>query len=115
MLRMQGAIQNSTSVMTAMNSLIKVPEIQANMMKMAKEMEKSGMINEIMNETIDDALGTDQTEVDKEVENVLYELTEGVLGLAPEVANNALPQSTTVAANIEIDEDDLEARMAALK
>merc|ERR1712226_119420 len=117
MLRMQGAIQQSTSVMTAMNSLIKLPEVQKNMMNMAREMEKAGMISEVMQETIDDVLEVDENAVDNEVEKVLYELTAGTLGTAPAVANTKLPQQSTAVSEPapELDEDDLEARMAALK
>ena len=108
--------------MTAMNSLINVPEVQANMMNMAKEMEKSGMIGEIMQEALDDALEVDESAGDNEVDNVLYEVTAGIMGTAPEVANKLLPKqqqaevagpSTTVAN--EIDEDDVAARLAGLR
>jgi len=116
MIRMSGAIQNSTAVMTAMNNLIKVPEVQKSMMNMAREMEKSNMINEIMQETIDDALEVDESAVDAEVENVLYELTAGVLGTAPKVADGQMPASQTVQTqNVALDEDDLDARMQALR
>ena len=40
MLRMSGAIQQSTDVMKAMRSLISVPEIQGAMMELSREMEK---------------------------------------------------------------------------
>jgi len=40
MLRMSGAIQQSTDVMKAMRSLIKLPEIQGAMMDLSREMEK---------------------------------------------------------------------------
>merc|ERR1712088_416138 len=100
--------------MTAMNSLIKVPELQANMMNMAREMEKSGMISEIMQESLDDVLDVDEDAVDNEVENVLFELTAGELGKAPAAATGSLPVSTPVQ-NVAVEEDDVAARMAALK
>ena len=40
MMRMSGAIQKSTGVMKAMQGLIKIPEIQASMMELSKEMSR---------------------------------------------------------------------------
>merc|ERR1711981_55911 len=107
MLRMTDAFQQSTGVMTAMNEAFKIPEMQKNMMDMAREMEKAGLISEIMTETIDDVLEVDQDAVDAEVENVLYDITSGILGTAPTVATKAMPAaaSTVKQPEVEIDED----------
>ena len=40
MMKMAGAISKSTDVMKAMQSLIRVPEIQQSMMELSKEMMK---------------------------------------------------------------------------
>ncbi len=40
LLRMSGAIEKSTDVMKAMQGLIRIPEIQASMMDLSKEMSK---------------------------------------------------------------------------
>lgn len=40
--RVAGALQRSTDVMKAMQSLVKVPEIQATMRELSKEMMKVG-------------------------------------------------------------------------
>lgn len=40
MMRMAGSISKSTEVMKAMQNLIKVPEIQASMMELSREMAK---------------------------------------------------------------------------
>ena len=40
LLRVSGALEKSTAVMKAMQSLVKVPEIQATMMELSKEMMK---------------------------------------------------------------------------
>lgn len=40
MMRMSGAIQKSTDVMKGMSALVKLPEIQASMMELSKEMTK---------------------------------------------------------------------------
>lgn len=40
--RVAGALQKSTEVMKAMQSLVKIPEIQATMRELSKEMMKVG-------------------------------------------------------------------------
>lgn len=44
MLRVNGAIQKSTDVMKAMQSLCKVPQIQETMRELSKEMMKVGVL-----------------------------------------------------------------------
>lgn len=50
--RVAGALQRSTDVMKAMQSLVKVPEIQATMRDLSKEMMKVGSIS-CMRESLD--------------------------------------------------------------
>lgn len=50
--RVAGALQRSTDVMKAMQSLVKVPEIQATMRDLSKEMMKVGQIS-CMHESLD--------------------------------------------------------------
>lgn len=80
MLRMSGSIQKSTEVMAAMQNLIKLPEIQANMMDLSREMSKAGLIEEMMEDTFESLEDDDlEEQADKEVEKVLWEVTNGVL------------------------------------
>lgn len=46
-LRVAGSLQKSTEVMKAMQNLIKIPEIQATMRELSKEMMKVGPVMEI--------------------------------------------------------------------
>lgn len=114
-IRMTGAIQMSTNVMASMNSVMNVPEISRTMMNLTREMEKAGMIEEIVGETIDDVLNDDGIEeaADAEVENVLYELTAGVMGTAPSV-NTSVPQVSQPVRTEQVNDDDISARLAAL-
>ncbi len=54
-----------------MNDLVKLPQFGATMRVMAREMEKAGVIEEMMNDTLDDMdpEGTDEA-ADEEVEKV---------------------------------------------
>jgi charged multivesicular body protein 3 len=53
-IRITGAVEKSTQVMASMNRLMKIPEMQKTMQEMSKEMMKMGIIEELM----DDAMGS---------------------------------------------------------
>ena len=53
MVKVSGAFQQSTEVMKAMQSLVKVDTIRNNMMAMSKELTKMGVMSEMMEETTD--------------------------------------------------------------
>lgn len=69
---------------------------------MSMEMTKSGIMAEMVDDTLDMALDEDddemEQEAEQEVENVLWEITEGKLGQAGKVANN-LPAQPAVQEN----------------
>ena len=84
--------------MSAMNQAIKLPEIQATMMNMSREMQRAGLIEEVMCETMEslDEDGVEE-ESDAEVSKVVAELTGSLFGesgaeAAATVAPTALPQ-----------------------
>jgi len=110
MMKVAGVMQRSTQVMGMMNNLVRLPQLNQVMMAMAREMEKAGLIEEMM----DDVMADDEEiedAADEEVEKVMEELTMG-LRTAP-VASGKLPAKKIAAA--EEDTDDLEARLGALK
>jgi len=97
MVRAAGCIKRSTDVMTAMNKLVKIPELQKTMLEMAREMERAGLIEE----TIGDALGVldgdeVETETENEVNKVVAELT-GDLFKDTAATPTALPQTAVPA------------------
>jgi len=73
-LRVAGSLQKSTEVMQAMQSLIKVPEVAATMREMSKEMMKAGIIEEMLDETMDSIEDSEdmEDEADEEVDKVDY-------------------------------------------
>jgi len=100
MIKMQGCISKSSEVMAAMNKLVNIPELKATMNSMAREMEKAGLIDEIMEDTFDmmEPENLDK-EADREVDRIMEELMSGVLG-----KNTAVPSSVpakTVVAETE--------------
>jgi len=73
LMRVGGALQKSVSIMTYMNRLVRIPELAVVMKTMAREMDKLGIIDELM----DDALGNgsdeekEEDEVDEEVNRII--------------------------------------------
>merc|ERR1712168_98549 len=92
-IRLTGAVEKSTTVMASMSKLIKLPELQKTMTNMSREMEKMGIMDEMMEDAMG-ALDDDDIEdaVDAEVDKVLFELTAGQLGQMPDAQSGKLPQ-----------------------
>ena len=94
-LKISGHLEKSTEIMKLSNALIKLPELQGTMQKMSQEMMKAGIMSEMMEESLD-ALDEDaedlDAEADAEVENVLFEITDGKLGQAGR-ATSKIPEA----------------------
>ncbi|KAI5102310.1 charged multivesicular body protein 3 [Silurus meridionalis] len=121
-LRMAGALQKSTEVMKAMQNLVKIPEIQATMRELSKEMMKAGIIEEMLEDTFEGMEDEDEMEeaAEAEVDRILFEITAGALGKAPGKVTDALPEPEPVGATAasEDEEEDIEemqSRLAALR
>lgn len=93
-IRMAGPLQKCTDVMKSMQNLCKISEIAGTMQDLSREMMKAGIIEEMVEDTFESALGDDlalEDEADKEVDKLLFELTAGQLGSAPDVVSETLP------------------------
>jgi len=118
-LRLAGTLEKSTEVMSSMQNLIKVPEIQAVVMEMSKEMTKAGIIEEMLEDTFESM--DDQEELEdaaqNEVDKILFEVTNGALGEAGPVASGGLEPTKDTAEAISDDEeiDDMQSRLEALR
>jgi charged multivesicular body protein 3 len=117
-MRVASVMEKSAAVMSAMNELVKVPEIQATMRELAHEMAKAGLIEE----TIDDAMGMlDEDGIeeaaDAEVDAVLFELTKGVMGHAPAAGSGALATGAQAEPDLAEEEeaDAMISRLQALR
>ena len=78
-----GHVQRSSDIMRSMAALYNVPSIQQAAKDMGREMHRQGVMEEMINDAFDDAEVEDEAEV--EVDRVLYELTDGLLGQIGEV------------------------------
>ncbi|XP_050071061.1 charged multivesicular body protein 3 [Anopheles maculipalpis] len=83
--RVAGSLAKSTEVMQAMQALVKLPEVAGTMREMSKEMMKAGIIEEMIDETMESLEDVEEMEEEaqKEIDNVLWEITAGKLGEAP--------------------------------
>ncbi|EPY37420.1 charged multivesicular body protein 3 [Angomonas deanei] len=91
--KVAGGLQKSGEIMKEMNALVKVKEVQQTMMEMSKEMAKGGIMEEMMNDTLDAALDDDisDTELEDEVNKVVEEVTQNQMAGA-HVGAGKLPQ-----------------------
>eukprot|EP00730_Choanoeca_flexa_P003632 TRINITY_DN11461_c0_g1_i1.p2 TRINITY_DN11461_c0_g1~~TRINITY_DN11461_c0_g1_i1.p2 ORF type:complete len:211 (+),score=58.62 TRINITY_DN11461_c0_g1_i1:1997-2629(+) len=113
MARVAGALSKSTEVMELMSSLIRLPEIRQTMMQMSREMTKAGLIEEMMDDTFESVMDDSdvEEEAQEEVDKVLFELTDGLLGAT---ASSHVPQAEATAEDTGV-ADDLSARLAQLR
>jgi charged multivesicular body protein 3 len=102
--KIAGSLKKSTDIMKMVNRLVRLPEISKDMQEMSREMMKAGIIEEMMNDTLDFVDEPEiEEEAEEEVNKVLFELTKGVLG-----------EGAVTDTNLPVDED-MEARLEALK
>lgn len=87
--KVANALGKSSEIMSLVNSLVKLPEISSSIQELSKEMVKAGIIEEMIQETIDFTDADDIEEAaQEEVDKVLYELTDGLFG------ESSIPQNT---------------------
>ncbi|CAH8481626.1 unnamed protein product [Heterobilharzia americana] len=123
--RLTAGIQKSNTVMKAMSSLVKLPELQSTMQNLSKEMMKAGILEEMLDDTMESSLGHPEEMDDlaaAEVDRIIWDITAGQLGEAPEPANDSLsvsvPQNVVPSTTLLDNDDtelDMDARLATLR
>jgi len=98
-----------------MNKLVKLPELQKTMMEMQREMERSGLIEEVVGDALDELDGDDvEEETELQVNKVVEELA-GDLFKGQTDAPETLPeQPAAEPAEADDDLDTMKARLQAL-
>jgi len=120
-LKVTGALQTSTEVMKSMQSLVRLPEIQKTMQELSREMMKAGILEEMVEDTMEGLEGEEEEDAaQEEIDKILLELTTGALGAAPDALKDTLPAAATAEPEEAEDEaeDDLEemkSRLEALR
>jgi charged multivesicular body protein 3 len=109
MVRVAGTLQRSTEVMGLVGSLVRLPELGATMAAMQREMARAGLIDEVVNDALDSALGGEEVEeeADAEVERVLQEVAAGAVAAAPAAPRRA-PAVAARAAPVQQPEEEEE-------
>ncbi|XP_062903143.1 E3 ubiquitin-protein ligase RNF103 isoform X4 [Mobula hypostoma] len=122
--KVTGALEKSTEVMKAMQNLVKIPEIQATMRELSKEMMKAGIIDEMLEDTFESMEDEEEMEeaAEMEIDKILFEVTAGALGKAPSKVTDALPEPELAGATAASDEgeaeediEEMQSRLAALR
>ncbi|KAL1511456.1 hypothetical protein AB1Y20_006255 [Prymnesium parvum] len=108
--KMTGHMQKSAQVMAHMNKLVKVADVQETMQEMQKEMVKAGVIEEMLDDSME-ALDDEDAEdaADEEVQKVLEELNVETMAGAQKAPTKQVEQATA-----DEDEDE-EEDMASMR
>jgi len=116
-IKVAGCLQKSTEVMKTMQQLVRLPEIQKTMMEMSREMMKAGIIEEMLEDTMETVTESEdlEEEAQQEVDKILFELTTGKLGAAPSVVKETLPTPAAASSQREKEEESEEDDMEEMK
>jgi charged multivesicular body protein 3 len=116
MQRVTQEFARSTEIMTLMNNLIRLPELNQTMQNMSKEMMKAGVIEEMMDDAISSALDEDDLEEDAEaeVDHVLEEILQSQF--KDKNLNVPARASANQEEDVDVEEDSaLQQRLSALR
>lgn len=121
--RSVGHLEKSTEVLSAMNLLTRNAAVRDSMREMSKEMAKSGLIEEIVNDALEDIHGVDdlEGETEAEVNKILAELAGEVTVSLPasektKVSPVAAPKETEPQGETQgVPINDLQARLDAIR
>ncbi|PRP72802.1 SNF7 family protein [Planoprotostelium fungivorum] len=111
MMKLAGVMSKSATIMTSMNDLIKLPQLHQTMMVMGREMEKAGLIEEMMTDALEMDEDLDEA-ADEELDKVVQDILLGVKSAAPAVPKEAMTQEGE---EDDVEDNELEARLNALK
>ncbi|CDS04866.1 hypothetical protein LRAMOSA07396 [Lichtheimia ramosa] len=118
-IKVAGTLQKSGQVMKMVNQLARLPEISQAMQQISMEMTKAGIMDEMIEDTMDMMDDEDiEEEADEEVENVLFQITDGLLGQAGPVGPALEKPEVQVEEESEEEEPELDMmqkRLQALK
>ncbi|KAK3051990.1 Vacuolar protein-sorting-associated protein 24 [Extremus antarcticus] len=80
--KIEGSIKNSVGIMKDVNTLVKLPEISGTMRELSQELVKSGIIEEMVGDSLPDneLLEGEDEEAEAEVDKVLGEILKDKVG-----------------------------------
>ena len=109
-LKVSGALSQSADVMKNMNALVKIPETQKAMMELSKEMMKAGIIEEMLEDTMEGLNDEEEMEeaAQEEIDRIILELTTGKLTEAPSALKDTLPPQDVEEEIVENEQEEAE-------
>ncbi|KAE8326182.1 Snf7-domain-containing protein [Aspergillus sergii] len=119
--KIQGSLKKSTGIMKDVNTLVRLPELNATMRQLSTELVRAGIIEEMVDDAMpDNELYEDELdEAEEEVSKVLQEILQGKLAQVDTVkAEEPLEEAPAVEEQFEDQEATLEqmrGRLEALK
>lgn len=100
--KMVKTMHSSAQITTMMGKLIKLPELQKTAQKMTAEMQKAGLVSEMVDETFDQLDDPDIEEiVDAEIDKVVLEVTNLHLNQIGDIKNKNLNKSQELESKTE--------------
>ncbi|AAS50819.2 ABR049Cp [Eremothecium gossypii ATCC 10895] len=74
--KMQQTMAQSAGLMREVNSLVSVPQLRSTMMELEKELLRSGIVSEMVNDSLENIdMTVDDEEVDEQVEQIVMQYT----------------------------------------
>ena len=120
-LKVSGALAQSADVMKSMSALVKIPETQKVMMELSKEMMKAGIIEEMLDDTMEGLNDGEEMEdaAQEEIDKIILEITTGKLTDAPSAVKDTLPaqeqQEEQEEQESEGELEEMQSRLEALR
>ena len=120
-LKVSGALAQSADVMKSMSALVKIPETQKVMMELSKEMMKAGIIEEMLDDTMEGLNDGEEMEdaAQEEIDKIILEITTGKLTDAPSAVKDTLPAQEQVEEEEEPESEgeleEMQSRLEALR
>lgn len=118
MMKVKGCVSKSVTVLQTMNNLVKLPELRETMTEMAREMEKAGLMDEMLDDAFEmvEPAGL-EGEAEQEVNQIIEELTAAALAPAADAPSK---KPAAVAAPCEepqvaAEDDALDAELQAMR
>jgi charged multivesicular body protein 3 len=119
--KIQGSLQKSAGIMKDVNTLVRMPELNATMRQLSTELVRAGIIEEVVDDALpnDELLDDELDEAESEVDKILQEVLQGKLSKV-EPIRPEMPLEETAAAEEEFDDQEatleqMRGRLEALK
>ncbi|XP_038979604.1 vacuolar protein sorting-associated protein 24 homolog 1-like [Phoenix dactylifera] len=104
--RTVGHLSKSAEVMKLVNNLMKAPEVAATMQEFSKEMTKAGVIEEMVNDSVDSALDSEDIveETEEEVDKVLAAIAGETASQLPDAVRRERIKQPSASEAVEVRE-----------